>query len=75
MGRDERFNEKWIEENISIHAPRVGRDRNRLAGKHAAFDFNPRAPRGARLAASVKTGVKGDISIHAPRVGRDGDAG
>ena len=35
-------------DNISIHAPRVGRDRRNEGGDACAKDFNPRAPCGAR---------------------------
>ena len=58
---------------ISIHAPRVGRDR--LAWYKADFtlkDFNPRAPCGARPEAKDTLVAAINISIHAPRVGRDG---
>ena len=56
---------------ISIHAPREGRDQTASASSCAMRNFNPRAPRGARrLLAGIK--IKGkDISIHAPREGRD----
>ena len=57
---------------ISIHAPRVGRDR--LAWYKADFtlkDFNPRAPCGARPEAKDTLVAAINISIHAPRVGRD----
>ena len=36
-------------------------------------DFNPRAPRGARLWSSASSGLAYNISIHAPREGRDFD--
>ena len=56
---------------ISIHAPRVGRDRPNAARTVSHADFNPRAPCGARLAARISTAPAVAISIHAPRVGRD----
>ena len=34
---------------VSIHAPRVGRDRRAFADTHRSKCFNPRAPCGARL--------------------------
>mgnify|MGYP001670579886 CR=1 FL=1 len=36
---------------ISIHAPRVGRDQKQGSPHTKSLDFNPRAPRGARLLA------------------------
>ena len=56
---------------ISIHAPREGRDRSELSFPRRAFYFNPRAPRGARLAILIFVAVAVLISIHAPREGRD----
>ena len=42
--------EEWITEvnDISIHAPREGRDSNALRRFTSPANFNPRAPRGAR---------------------------
>ncbi len=37
-----------VSHNVSIHAPRAGRDRNTLALHVSICSFNPRAPRGAR---------------------------
>ena len=56
---------------ISIHAPRVGRDVNSAESLRAPFNFNPRAPCGARLCAALVIRARHRISIHAPRVGRD----
>ena len=39
---------------VSIHAPRAGRDPMRLTVVPADACFNPRAPRGARLEAIAK---------------------
>ena len=73
MGRDrDRLCNKMSDIAISIHAPRVGRDR--LAWYKADFtlkDFNPRAPCGARPEAKDTLVAAINISIHAPRVGRD----
>ena len=35
---------------ISIHAPREGGDRTQKKEQHKKKDFNPRPPRGGRLA-------------------------
>ncbi len=58
---------------ISIHAPRVGRDRLITLLQTTARNFNPRAPCGARLLFVVTIKRDNRISIHAPRVGRDAD--
>ena len=57
--------------DISIHAPRVGRDMTSLGKVSIIQHFNPRAPCGARpcLRCHCQRGCV--ISIHAPRVGRD----
>ena len=60
----------WVE-NISIHAPRVGRDGQKHARSMAGTDFNPRAPCGARPGSGRNCVCHRAISIHAPRVGRD----
>ena len=56
---------------ISIHAPRVGRDFLRIRQKKGRRHFNPRAPCGARRGAYRRRIFRLLISIHAPRVGRD----
>ena len=56
---------------ISIHAPRVGRDIKRMVQEAKDKDFNPRAPCGARHCADYEPQILYEISIHAPRVGRD----
>ena len=38
---------------ISIHAPRTGSDRCRMAGWHTQPDFNPRSPHGERRTANI----------------------
>ena len=57
---------------ISIHAPRVGRDRRAVSVNNPGIHFNPRAPCGARLKHPPGKRDSSEISIHAPRVGRDG---
>ena len=58
-------------QDISIHAARVGCDRNasqyRKAGKH----FNPRSPSGLRQDGDGIPDALDEISIHAARVGCD----
>ena len=50
MGRDDANAEETEGgEDISIHAPRMGRDAGRTDKIRPARDFNPRAPHGARL--------------------------
>mgnify|MGYP000879715911 CR=1 FL=1 len=56
---------------VSIHAPRVGRDREDIAAQRTMTGFNPRAPCGARLSKLYPYFVVSRVSIHAPRVGRD----
>ena len=56
---------------ISIHAPRVGSDRELPGVPDAADDFNPRSPCGERHDNGQPTDGGRDISIHAPRVGSD----
>ena len=58
-------------DDISIHAPRVGRDVQQREDVPAKQDFNPRAPCGARLHDKQVDKAQEVISIHAPRVGRD----
>ena len=59
------------DKSISIHAPRVGRDRRMAVLKMLLPYFNPRAPCGARPFVRDYFGLGFKISIHAPRVGRD----
>ena len=60
-----------INKEISIHAPRMGRDRIRGFAGIRNNNFNPRAPHGARLTACRGFSRQSVISIHAPRMGRD----
>ena len=48
-----------------------GATRNRKTADHQKSNFNPRAPCGARPAASVTGAINIFISIHAPHAGRD----
>jgi len=56
---------------VSIHAPRAGRDTRTYRESLTPTSFNPRAPRGARLAGYGPQGGPSPVSIHAPRAGRD----
>ncbi len=58
-------------QQISIHAPRVGRDSAVGQLRDRQQYFNPRAPCGARHAIGIQAARIEAISIHAPRVGRD----
>ena len=58
-------------DHISIHAPRVGRDRGNLKTANKS-NISIHAPRVGRDVLAVVTLWADDrISIHAPRVGRD----
>ena len=57
--------------NVSIHAPRVGRDPFCHSTPNGTTSFNPRAPCGARHRLYRLRGRPVLVSIHAPRVGRD----
>ena len=56
---------------ISIHAPREGGDTWDRMSRDAAFDFNPRPPRGGRRQLRPRLQQYHQISIHAPREGGD----
>ena len=56
---------------VSIHAPRGGRDIPAGGIGVAAMCFNPRAPWGARPLAKDRVLRITQVSIHAPRGGRD----
>ena len=57
--------------DVSIHAPRTGRDENPTFTPVTKLCFNPRAPYGARRDGTLKITVIYQVSIHAPRTGRD----
>ena len=56
---------------VSIHAPRTGRDPGPGRQRPCRSRFNPRAPHGARLTSSPTLCACSRVSIHAPRTGRD----
>ena len=56
---------------VSIHAPRAGRDSAQYNSSEPLIRFNPRAPCGARPEEEVSEAVLPEVSIHAPRAGRD----
>ena len=58
-------------EKISTHAPLAGRDDSFSAPFGDNYNFNPRAPCGARLAGLVHRLSTFNISTHAPLAGRD----
>ena len=64
----------WRNVLISIHAPRVGRDRCRINQRRKILFQSTRPVWGATRKMLKAMGIE-DISIHAPRVGRDGDIG
>ena len=56
---------------ISIHSPRMGRDRRRPVRRLGlTWHFNPLSPHGERRWALGRP-LSGTISIHSPRMGRD----
>ena len=57
--------------NVSIRAPREGRDNRRHDFFPLPSRFNPRAPRGARLVVHKVCDRPFAVSIRAPREGRD----
>ena len=60
-----------LDDNISIHAPRVGCDFQAVGLHDGLRNFNPRTPCGVRLSYLEPLKRLSDISIHAPRVGCD----
>ena len=60
-------------DEISIHAPRTGSDRQSAFDFHFIHHFNPRSPHGERLCRRDPPKYLQDISIHAPRTGSDGN--
>ena len=71
-GRDD-FNAREVDGQlvISIHSPLAGRDALVHLAQHQLFDFNPLAPRGARLDSDTNISLCRIISIHSPLAGRD----
>ena len=60
---------------ISIHSPRMGRDRGGGAEAGSDADFNPLSPHGERHGMAEPGGDADAISIHSPRMGRDDGGG
>ena len=56
---------------ISIHAARVGCDKDKIKNGTSRKDFNPRSPSGLRLKIGSLKALRMVISIHAARVGCD----
>ena len=56
---------------ISIHVPREGHDGRSSTRRACCGNFNPRAPRGARLIIKDNAASTHVISIHVPREGHD----
>ena len=57
---------------VSIHAPRVGRDRDATSPEISPPVFQSTRPVWGATAEIVRDSRSGLVSIHAPRVGRDG---
>ena len=57
--------------DVSIHAPRAGRDLPPSTRRATTSSFNPRAPCGARRGDYANSVGCMRVSIHAPRAGRD----
>ena len=62
---------KTTRSSISIHSPRMGRDRPSRRKATGWCDFNPLSPHGERHAAAAAATAAKNISIHSPRMGRD----
>ena len=75
MGRDNGFhNTIHKRKNISIHAPRVGRDHDKQVDKAQEVKFQSTRPVWGATALVHSFYLLFLISIHAPRVGRDLEA-
>ena len=59
---------------VSIHAPRAGRDVRRPSGLHPSKEFQSTRPARGATAACAQTAWSAKVSIHAPRAGRDATA-
>ena len=57
---------RWRWTGISIHTPRVGRDKSKDGGEHVAWHFNPHAPCGARRKFSTRSRHFMNFNPHAP---------
>ena len=69
-GRDPRARTASEAAHVSIHAPRAGRDMMWMATVPRRRCFNPRAPRGARLAAQYRFLCADGFNPRAPRGAR-----
>jgi len=65
-----RLAQHGLEERVSIHAPRAGRDDQPRHRQRLLERFNPRAPRGARLREYVEQLVRYRFNPRAPRGAR-----
>ena len=70
-GATEWLGQKFLDDAISIHAPRVGCDPEPDQADSQRDDFNPRTPCGVRQDLLIDRCAGHQISIHAPRVGCD----
>ena len=57
--------------HVSIHPPRVGRDRACTSGRLRSLGFNPPSPCGEGQKELRMIAQALSVSIHPPRVGRD----
>ena len=71
MGRDFNGSPEGWEPYISIHSPRMGRDRADQWRTRPKKYFNPLSPHGERPRCNPHTPLIAEISIHSPRMGRD----
>ena len=62
-----------MDQKISIHSPRMGRDTQGSTLTRRSHNFNPLSPHGERLNSLKLQGNTQYISIHSPRMGRDKD--
>ena len=70
-GATKAFNQANAEANISIHAPRAGRDQEGKQAYGSNEQFQSTRPVRGATGAVGGHGVVQMISIHAPRAGRD----
>ena len=72
MGRDHlRVSRVTGSARVSIHPPRVGRDRVQLPSTPRCGSFNPPSPCGEGRCVGICLHPVPGVSIHPPRVGRD----
>ena len=68
--RHRRHRPEHLRIQVSIHAPRAGRDSKCRTQPWMPFCFNPRAPRGARPPANISKGIVLSFNPRAPRGAR-----